>query len=222
MEPEPEQSETAEAGDWACLVRTSRRRVEERSAGLHEESPISRIFGGVLRSVVRSKGAKADSVSLEPFNLLALDISDSSVTSVRSALQACCRSEAINEGQTRRIEFKVLPHVLVLSLKRFTYTNGKAQKIKKAIQYGDKLTFDRSWLTQPQDVPSEYLITAVICHHGEHANSGHYTAVVRYNAEWYMYDDTTVRRMELSEVAAQQNTAYVIIYQRQGCVDFKP
>ena len=149
MEPELEESETAGAGDWACLVRTSRRRAEERSAGLQEESPISRIFGGVLRSVVRSKGAKADSVSLEPFNFLALDISDSSVTPVRSALEACCKSEAINEGQTRRIEFKVLPHVLVLSLKRFTYTRGKAQKIKKAIQYGDKLTFDRSWLTQP-------------------------------------------------------------------------
>merc|ERR1711957_995056 len=43
---------------------------EVRSAGVQEDSPVVRIFGGLIRSSLRSKNAKADSVSLEPFNHL--------------------------------------------------------------------------------------------------------------------------------------------------------
>eukprot|EP00811_Abedinium_folium_P014526 NODE_23524_length_662_cov_7.869159.p1 GENE.NODE_23524_length_662_cov_7.869159~~NODE_23524_length_662_cov_7.869159.p1 ORF type:complete len:212 (+),score=45.57 NODE_23524_length_662_cov_7.869159:88-636(+) len=150
---------------------------------MHEDSPIARIFGGVVRSVVRSRNLQADSVSLEPFYHLTLDISHESVTSVPSALAAHCGPENVNDGTaTRRLVFKSLPNVLLICLKRFTFTRGKGgpNKIRKAIKYGAKLVFDRSWLAEGVE-PSDYIITGLICHHGDSVNSGHYTAAVRYS-----------------------------------------
>merc|ERR1712087_330382 len=116
---------------------------------------------------------------------------------------------------TRRIQFKMLPHVLIVNLKRFVYTTkGRSfgvQKSKKSIEFKPKLVFHRRWLAEGVE-PLEYAITAVICHHGDSANGGHYTAAVRYSTEsgpeWYCYDDSVVRRMEPREVAAQQDKVY--------------
>ena len=158
-----------------CHSRNSKREScvdpwEERSAGLHEDSPIVRIFGGFLQSAVRSKCAKADSVSLEPFNHLDLDISQPSVKCVKTALDAFFSPETVNEGQAmRRLQFKALPKVLILSLKRFTYNRAKGgpQKVQKTIKYEQRLAFDRSWFADADGPPPEYCINAIICHHGD-------------------------------------------------------
>lgn len=195
-----------------------------RSAGAQEDSPVMRIFGGLIRSSVRSKSAKADSVSLEPFNHLILDISCERVDSVWTALDAYCRTEAVNDGQaTKALQFMVLPKVLVVNLKRFSYNKNTEcpQKIKKHVRYEDKLVFDRSWLADDV-VPLEYQLTAVISHLGESANGGHYNAAVRYNNDWFMYDDSVVRQMELREVMSQQYTAYLLLYCAPGKVDIQP
>ena len=39
---------------------------------------------------------------------------------------------------------------------------------------------------------------------GASVNGGHYTCVVRYNDEWYLYDDTSVRRMEGKECSVDR------------------
>jgi len=69
--------------------------------------------------------------------------------------------------------------------------------------------------------PQEYHLTAVINHHGESANGGHYNATVKYNTDWYMYDDAVVRHMELREVVNQQYTAYLLMYQCHAKVDIR-
>jgi ubiquitin carboxyl-terminal hydrolase 10 len=216
-----------ECSDWSHLVKNSSRKVESRSAGLQEDSPIARIFGGVMRSIVRSRGAKADSASLEPFNHLLLDISLHDVSSVWTALEVHCGPESVNEGvATRRLQFESLPRVLILNLKRFAYHldrrgMGRAQKIKKPISFGEKLVLDRKWLTDGLESP-EYIITAVICHHGDSVHGGHYNAAVRYNAEWYWYDDAIVRKMDVREVAAQRDSAYLLVYQHQATLELRP
>jgi ubiquitin carboxyl-terminal hydrolase 10 len=188
----------------------------------HEDSPIFRIFGGLIRSSVRSRKATADSVSLEPFYPLLLDISCDTVDSVFSALDLYCKTEEVNGGQaTKRLQFKALPKVLIVNLKRFSYNKGMARKIKKPIRYDEKFTFDRSWLVDGVE-QSEYLLTAVICHHGEAVAHGHYTAMVRYNTEWYVYDDTIVRPIDLAYAINQQMNAYILLYQCPGKVELMP
>lgn len=214
----------ADCDDWAQMGGVNnQRRVEVRSAGVPEDSPIVRIFGGLIRSSVRSKSAKTDSVSLEPFNHLSLDISSDTVDSVWSAMDAYCGAEAVNEGRaTKRLQFKMVPKVLILNLKRFSYNKDTEcpQKIKKPVKFEEKLTFDSNWLVDDLE-PQEYHLTAVINHHGESANGGHYNATVKYNTDWYMYDDAVVRHMELREVVNQQYTAYLLMYQCHAKVDIR-
>jgi len=114
--------------------------------------------------------------------------------------------------------------VLILTLKRVSYDKdtGCPQKVKKTISFDDRLTFDKRWLVDALESP-EYELSAVICHHGENANKGHYHALVRYNQDWFMYDDLMIRQMEIQEVMGQMfTTAYILIYQCHGKVAIRP
>lgn len=209
------------AEDW--MNRRLDHGADVRSSGAQEDSPIARIFGGMIRSTVRARSARSDSVSLEPFNHLILDISQPGVESVNAALEAYCAPEAVGEGKTKRLQFKVVPKVLILNLKRFSYNRDTflPQKIKKAVKYEETFVFDRNWLVDDIE-PQEYQLTAVICHIGDSVHGGHYNAAVRYNTDWYMYDDALVRQMEIREVTAQQFTAYLLVYQCNGKIDIRP
>ncbi|CAG8552783.1 21000_t:CDS:2, partial [Cetraspora pellucida] len=84
-----------------------------------EESPISRIFGDQLRSVLQCPGG-IDSITLDPFLSLQLDIQ------VRA---------------TKRLYIETLPPILTLHLKRFAYGNvGGTQKLSKHIRYSITLS----------------------------------------------------------------------------------
>jgi len=222
--PEAYIGDPADASQADDVPKVGKRKIEIRSSGVHEDSPINRIFGGLVRSAVRSQNATADSVSVEPFNHLILDVSAKTVDSVWTALEAYCGAEAVDEGRaTKRLQFKLLPKVLIVNLKRFAY-NKEAEcpmKIKKAIKYEDKLVFDRNWLVDGVE-PQHYQLTAVICHHGDSANGGHYNAVVKYNTEWYIYDDAVVRQIAIDEVMNQQCSAYLLIYLCSEKVDIRP
>lgn len=216
------------AGDDGNAAQTAQdggeARPDVRSSGEHEDSPIFRIFGGIIRSSVQEKTKKADSVSLEPFNGLILDISSSSVDSVWSALEAYCGTEAVNEGQaTKRLQFKTVPKVMTLNLKRFSYNKdtGCSQKIRKPVKFEEKITFDSSWLVDELE-PQEYQLTAVICHHGDLITGGHYNAAVRYNSDWYMYDDVSVRQIDIREVLSLAASVYLLLYQCNDRIDIRP
>lgn len=199
---------------WA-EVGKGNKKVEVRSSGLKEDSPIQRIFGGTIRSVVRGKNAKADSVTLELFTQLSLDISAPHVTSVKEAVAHLCSVEHI-DSKTKRNGLQELPAILILNLKRFAYLQGGVQKIKKAIRYEEKMKFLPSLLaTEASDDTRnvEYTLMAVINHHGERADVGHYNALVRYNDTWFMYDDATVRPIDVREVLSQHFAAYLLVYQ---------
>lgn len=171
-----------------------------------------------MRSVVRGKNAKTDSVTLELFTQLSLGISAPNVNSVQDALAQLCSVEQI-DAKAKRSTFQHLPPLLILNIKRFTYDDkqGCVEKIKKAIRYDEKMKFDSSSLLAPeataQTLNLEYTLMAVICHHGDRADHGHYTAMVRYNDNWFLYDDASVRSIPLSEVTSQQYAAYLLLYQ---------
>jgi len=199
-------------------------RPDVRSSGDHEDSPVFRIFGGIIRSSVQARNSRTDSVSLEPFNGLTLDISSSSVDSVWSALEAYCGKEDVNEGNaTKRLQFKAVPRVLILNLKRFSYSKdtGYPQKIRKTVKFDERLTFDRSWLVDDVE-PREYQLTAVICHFGDLVTGGHYTAAVKYNSDWYNYDDVLLRQIDFREVSQLAPHAYLLLYQCHDRVDIRP
>jgi ubiquitin carboxyl-terminal hydrolase 10 len=110
------------------------------------ESPITRIFTGNLRSILRKPGNK-DSITLEPYRPLQLDIQDPHVRSVTDALRHLTATEVLNpdydgtgRAMTRRSFIEKLPPILILHLKRFVYNDQGTKKVWKKIAY--PLTLD--------------------------------------------------------------------------------
>jgi ubiquitin carboxyl-terminal hydrolase 10 len=189
-----------------------------RTAGDQDApSPITKIFGGHLRSELRVPGQK-DSVTLEPYKPLQLDIGSPNVNNIVDALKAITNTEALTgdfggRGNTakKQVFIDSLPPVLVLHLKRFQYDNTTSgtQKIWKKVGYPLELQIPKEVYTpakraglQLQGLP-KYKLTSVVYHHGKSAAGGHYTVdVLRGDGrEWVRMDDTIIRRIRPEDVA---------------------
>ncbi|KAL6922105.1 hypothetical protein ACHAPO_002863 [Fusarium lateritium] len=212
-------SDAGGADDWMEVGRKQKSAVS-RSSGSNSSSPISRIFGGLLRSEFRVPGLK-DSITTEPYQPLQLDIGSSDVRNVVDALRGLTRPERLqgdfnsSRGKevtaTKQVFIESLPPVLILHLKRFQFDaegNGTV-KIWKKIGYPLELEIPREALSRQkrqtlgEEGMPKYKLISVVYHHGKNASGGHYTVDVRRQEgrEWIRIDDTIIRRVRSEDVA---------------------
>lgn len=191
-----------------------------RTAGQQDApSPVTKIFGGHLRSELRVQGSK-DSVTLEPYQPLQLDIGAPHVNNIVDALKGITRTETLTGdfgGRTsttakKQVFIDTLPPVLILHLKRFQYDNSQTgtQKIWKKVGYPLELEIPKEVFSPAKRSglavkggPPRYRLTGVVYHHGKSAAGGHYTVdVLRQDSrEWVRMDDTVIRRIRPEDVA---------------------
>lgn len=205
----------AASDDWLEVGRKQRAAVS-RLSGHNTSTPITKIFGGLLRSEFRVPGLK-DSITTERYQPLQLDIQSSDVRNVVDALRGLTRPERIqgdfnsprgkNVVATKQVFIESLPPVLILHLKRFQFdAEGHGTvKIWKKIGYPLELEIPREALSrQKRDSPMpRYKLISVVYHHGKNASGGHYTVDVRRQdgREWIRLDDTVIRRIRPEDVA---------------------
>ncbi|KAJ5169028.1 uncharacterized protein N7482_004622 [Penicillium canariense] len=212
----------ASSGDgWLEVGHKQKAAVTQSSGAITTESPVTRIFGGKLRSEFKVPGNKT-SVTMEPYQPLQLDIGAPDVHNIVDALKGLTKPESIqgdfnssrgpNVTATKQMFIETLPPVLILHLKRFHYDNltGATQKIWKKVGYPLDLEIPRevfpahrrNTLTAQGGLP-KYRLMGVIYHHGKNASGGHYTVDVRRQdgREWIRMDDTVIRRVRSEDVA---------------------
>eukprot|EP00158_Paraphelidium_tribonemae_P004832 Partr_v1_DN26990_c0_g1_i2_m7172 putative ubiquitin carboxyl-terminal hydrolase len=191
-----------------------------------KESPITKIFGGQLRSVLRRPGIK-ESVTIEPFHSLPLDISHDDVNSVEDALKHLSHPETI-EGwgasgtapATKQILVEKLPPVLILHLKRFVFVDGTTQKLHKHMDYNLELEIPNEILAPNKrgSDHAKYCLFAAVYHHGKSATDGHYTCEVRRsNGEWMNFDDVLISRISIFE-PPKDRSAYILFYIKKSFI----
>lgn len=207
------------AGDWLEVGRKQKAAVT-RSSGSNTSTPITKIFGGLLRSEFRVPGLK-DSITTEPYQPLQLDIGSPDVRNVVDALRGLTRPERLQgdfnspRGKdvvaTKQVFIESLPPVLILHLKRFQFDaegNGTI-KIWKKVGYPLELEIPREALSRQkrqtlgEGAMPKYKLISVVYHHGKNASGGHYTVDVRRQEgrEWIRVDDTVIRRIRSEDVA---------------------
>ena len=209
-------------GGWMEVGQKQKPAITRSSGLIATESPVTKIFGGKLRSEWKVPGNK-NSVTLEPYQSLQLDIGSPQVNTIVDALKGLTRPESMqgdfNSSRgtrvtaTKQVFIETLPPVLILHLKRFQYDGAtrRTEKIWKKIGYPLELelpkevfpTSVRNKLPMRGGLPS-YQLTGVIYHHGRNAGGGHYTVDVRRQdgQEWIRLDDTVIRRVRSEEVIA--------------------
>ncbi|KAI9788765.1 MAG: hypothetical protein M1816_006546 [Peltula sp. TS41687] len=214
----PDLGQTASSdGGWQEVGPRQKAAVTRDSGTIMTESPITKIFGGRLRSEFRVPGLK-NSVTLEPFQSLQLDIQSQQVNSIIDALKGLTRSETLHgdfgsprgpdRPATKQVFIESLPSVLILHLKRFHYDNaGGTQKIGKKVDYPLDLQIPKEAFPPHKRAPryleqAKYRLIGVVYHHGKNASIGHYTVDVRRQegAEWIRIDDTVIRRIRSEDV----------------------
>lgn len=205
---------------WLEVGPKQKAAITRSSGAVTKESPITKIFGGKLRSELRVPGAK-NSVTLEPYQPLQLDIGSPQVNNIIDALRGLTRSETLHGdfksprgpgvAATKQVFIETIPPVLILHLKRFQYDNaGGTQKIWKRIGYPLELEIPKEVFPQHKrggiaahgGFP-KYRLIGVVYHHGKNASGGHYTVDVRRQdgREWIRLDDTIIRRVRSEDVA---------------------
>ncbi|KAL9126886.1 MAG: hypothetical protein Q9217_004144 [Psora testacea] len=213
-------SHTAEDSGWLEVGPKQRAAITRSSGAIAAESPITKIFGGKLRSELRVPGMK-NSVTLEPYQPLQLDIGAPHVSNILDALKGLTKPETLHgdfssprgpgSTATKQVTIETLPQVLILHLKRFQYDNaGGTQKIWKKVGYPLELEIPKEVFSQHKRggllahgrLP-KYRLIGVVYHHGKNASGGHYTVDVRRQdgREWIRLDDTIIRRIRSEDVA---------------------
>ncbi|KAI4220786.1 MAG: hypothetical protein L6R36_007371 [Xanthoria steineri] len=212
--------ESAVDNGWLEVGPKQKAAITRSSGTILTESPITKIFGGKLRSELRVPGMK-NSVTLEPYQPLQLDIGAPHVHNIVDALKGLTHSETLHGDfnsprgpgitATKQVTIETLPQVLILHLKRFQYDNaGGTQKIWKKIGYPLDLEIPKEVFPQHKrggivahgGLP-KYRLIGVVYHHGKNASGGHYTVDVRRQdgKEWIRLDDTVIRRVRSEDVA---------------------
>lgn len=209
--------------DWLEVGPRQRSAVTRSSGHSHTSSPITKIFGGQLRSELRVPGNK-NSVTLEPYQPLQLDIGAPDIRNIIDALKGLTRPEVLHgdfnspRGKdvraTKQVFIESVPPVLILHLKRFQFDaegHGGTVKIWKKVGYPLEFEFPREVLSRQtrnsiladNSGAPRYRLTGVVYHHGKNASGGHYTVDVRRQdgREWIRIDDTVIRRVRDEDVA---------------------
>lgn len=125
------------------------------------------------------------------------------------------------EGQIGKKEFQVRqesvldspPPLLTFHVKRY---DNFSNKINDPIVVNEREVFQGRYFENGNAV---YELSSVIMHLGETPTSGHYTALVKRGADWYLCNDTdekgeVVKRLEKEEALMQAQKGYMFFYRR--------
>ncbi|KAG0326847.1 hypothetical protein BG000_001221 [Podila horticola] len=209
-----EDSESGVSEDEWMEVTGPKNKASHTRSTQFSETPISSIFSGQLRSILRISGQK-DSITMEPFQSMQLDLTPDNVHTIEDALRNSTMPEVLDGftsserggatvEATKKIFIEHVPPVLVLHLKRFIYRDGGTQKLHKQVGYKTVLDLQPEIIT-PTRRPSSaipYKLFGVVYHHGRTAAGGHYTCdVLRQNSEWLNIDDTNIQVISEADVA---------------------
>ena len=182
----------------------------------HGHSPVADAFQGTL--LIKTDGAcGCTSRKLEPFFGLAVPLVTAQgelIGNLADAISEFERPQPLTgvdrwqcdtcrgrvNAQTQSLISR-LPDVLIVNLKRFTYTATRGlEKLTHMVEYPMTL-----------EIPGNHLsLSAVVLHSGS-ATSGHYTALVADRAgHWRSYNDQHVR--DTTDILSSD--AYILFYKR--------
>ena len=233
-------SAAAAADDWTEIGRKSRQLIVRPSA-LLSLTPISALCGLRVRSCLHIPQRHKDSVSWQAALMLPLDVPTTSGTLEASLLRFFATTEVNSHRsrgtvQTQSLDSSSLPPALIVHLKRFAYSlNGhgageghRFHKLHSHVAFPLFLSLPPSilhgWPPHPGATLPRYSLAAVLVHHGETPQSGHYTAFVRHPATdytasasnasgWLSIDDAHVKPVSTAVVLAQ--SAYLLTFVAQ-------
>ncbi|GCC34897.1 ubiquitin carboxyl-terminal hydrolase 15-like isoform X1 [Chiloscyllium punctatum] len=122
-----------------------------------------------------------------------------------------------HQQATKKLDLWSLPPVLVVHLKRFSYSRYWRDKLDTLVDFPISDLDMSEFLINPNAGRCEYNLIAVSNHYGG-MGGGHYTAFAKNKDDnkWYYFDDTSVSSAVEDQIVSK--AAYVLFYQRQDTI----
>uniref|UniRef100_A0A8C5MHD4 Ubiquitin carboxyl-terminal hydrolase n=1 Tax=Leptobrachium leishanense TaxID=445787 RepID=A0A8C5MHD4_9ANUR len=119
-----------------------------------------------------------------------------------------------HQQATKKLDLWSLPPVLVVHLKRFSYSRYMRDKLDTLVDFPVSDLDMSKFLINPNAGPCCYNLIAVSNHYGG-MGGGHYTAFAKNkdDGKWYYFDDSSVSPASEDQIVSK--AAYVLFYQRQ-------
>ena len=197
-------------------------KLEEKMKGTSVEGTMAHLFRGKFTNYV--KCIEVEDVSLRDEDFYDLQMPVKGCKDLYASFDEYVKEEVLdgdNQYQSERfgkqdakkgVQFKVLPPVLELHLRRFEYdfaTDAMA-KINERFEFPTTLDLDRDgrkYLTDDADtsIVNVYRLHSVLVHSGG-PNGGHYYAFIRPlgSDDWFRFDDERVTKAKEKEATEGQ------------------
>uniref|UniRef100_A0A3Q3JHD5 Ubiquitin carboxyl-terminal hydrolase n=1 Tax=Monopterus albus TaxID=43700 RepID=A0A3Q3JHD5_MONAL len=119
-----------------------------------------------------------------------------------------------HQQATKKLDLWSLPPVLVVHLKRFSYSRYMRDKLDSLVDFPLRDLDMSEFLINPNAGPCRYDLIAVSNHYGG-MGGGHYTAYAKNkdDGKWYNFDDSSVSPASEDQIVSK--AGYVLFYQRQ-------
>uniref|UniRef100_A0ACD5U8E6 Uncharacterized protein n=1 Tax=Avena sativa TaxID=4498 RepID=A0ACD5U8E6_AVESA len=123
----------------------------------------------------------------------------------------CCKK---HQQAMKKLDLWRLPEVLVIHLKRFSYTQFTRNKLETFVDFPISDLDLSSYIATKNEQPNgHYHLYAVSNHYGN-MGGGHYTASINQEGKgWFKFDDECVT--PISEDIIKTPAAYVLFYRRE-------
>ncbi|KAK2459503.1 hypothetical protein APHAL10511_008487 [Amanita phalloides] len=197
----PQQEEEREERGWQEVGKRNRTVVTRTMKST--ETAISKIFGGKFRTTLKVPYVKKDSVIVEDWRSVRVDIQSDHIQTVQDALSYISHPQPVQvthparpgttlEGH-QQVHMEALPPILVIHMKRFCYDTavGGVVKVGKQVQFGPELDVGSEMMSPALRKPGSgsgtkyrYRLYGVLYHHGMSASGGHYTLDVLHPRKW--------------------------------------
>ena len=189
-----------------------------------EDSRISELFGGMLRSEVCCSVCSNLSTVYTPFMDIALPIPELSYSGnsnpavhLTDCLNLLTTEEILDEEErpycnncmdltrsTKHLDITKLPRFLVIQLKRFSYYPERT-KLSAHVK------FDETWRLVDKAYRTHiYSLIGIVSHSGG-IYWGHYIAYCKHSGIWRCFNDRIVRSVSWEHVKQQE--AYILFYE---------
>ncbi|XP_053932080.1 ubiquitin carboxyl-terminal hydrolase 4 isoform X2 [Cuculus canorus] len=120
-----------------------------------------------------------------------------------------------HQQATKKFDLWSLPRILVVHLKRFSYSRYWRDKLDTVVEFPIRGLNMSEFVCDPKAGSYVYDLIAVSNHYGA-MGVGHYTAYAKnkVNDKWYYFDDSSVSVASEDQIVTK--AAYVLFYQRRN------
>ncbi|CAH1392970.1 unnamed protein product [Nezara viridula] len=127
-----------------------------------------------------------------------------------------CPTCQVHRRVTKKFDLWKLPNILIIQLKRFSFTKG-GDKIDSLVDFPLTNLRLAKYIINPSEQDVKYDLVGVINHYGT-LSGGHYTAYCKNQKSegWYCYDDDNVTPIRSEDILGQ--AAYVLFYMRNNTI----